>query len=129
MSTRTLKLNSFFPTVQSTVRTASNSEAKAAPARRRNSNWVGITSLLTLVLVTAGLGFYVYMINAYASKGYDLKKQQAAMQELTATEKRLVVEQAALGAIGKVNEVASATGMVPVTSEEFLAANQLSSAQ
>jgi hypothetical protein len=67
------------------------------------------------------------MINAYASKGYELKKQQAVMQELQETHKRLVIEQAASGSIVKINDVASAARMVPVTGEEFLVANQVSS--
>lgn len=71
--------------------------------------------------------FYVYMINAYASKGYELKKQQAIINELEETHKRLVIEQAASGSIVKINDVASSAQMVPVTGEEFLTANQVSS--
>lgn len=110
------------------VLVARASSASAAPSRTRpNLNgMVGFASAAGLLAVVVALGFYVYMINAYASKGYELKQQQAAMQEVTETNKRLVIQQAALGSIVKVNDVAATSGMVPVTGEEFLVANHLS---
>lgn len=100
-----------------------------APGRTRvrSANWVSMASALGVLTIAASFGFYVYMINAYASKGYELKKQQAVMKELEETHKRLVVEQAASGSIVKINDVASQARMVPVTGEEFLSANQVSS--
>ncbi len=95
-------------------------------SRLLSGNWVGAVSATGMVAVVVGMGFYVFMINAYASKGYELKRQQAVIEELTETHKRLVIEQAASGSIVKVNDVASTAGMVPVTGEEFLVANQIS---
>ncbi len=95
-------------------------------SRLLSGNWVGAASATGMVAVVVGMGFYVFMINAYASKGYELKRQQAVIEELTETHKRLVIEQAASGSIVKVNDVASTAGMVPVTGEEFLVANQIS---
>jgi hypothetical protein len=60
------------------------------------------------------------------TKGYEFKQQQAIIDELTETQKRLVIQQASLGSIVKVNDVASTAGMVPVTGEEFLVAKQIS---
>lgn len=101
--------------------------AKATGRKRfRNANWVSMVSAFGVVVIALSFGFYVYMINAYASKGYELKKQQAVMKELEETHKRLVIEQAASGSIVKINDVASAARMVPVTGEEFLVANQVS---
>lgn len=106
----------------------SNATRAAAPPRSSSTaSWLGLTSAVGLGVLAISFGFYVYMINAYASKGYELKKQQAVMKEIQETNKRLVVEQAAQGSIVKVNEVASAAQMVPVTGEEFLMANQISS--
>ncbi len=95
-------------------------------SRLLNGNWVGSVSAVGVVAIVVGMGFYVFMINNSASKGYELKRQQAAMEELTETQKRLVIQQAASGSIIKVNDVASTSGMVPVTGEEFLVANQIS---
>lgn len=106
----------------------SNASAKPAVKRSRifSSNWVGSFSTVGLVAVVAGLAFYVYGVNASASYGYELKRQQSVVQELTETQKQLVIQQAASGSIVRVNDVASTAGMVPVTSEEFLVANQIS---
>ena len=95
-------------------------------SRLLSGNWIGAVSATGMVSIVVGMGFYVFMINAYASKGYELKRQQAVIEELTETHKRLVIEQAASGSIVKVNDVASTAGMVPVTGEEFLVANQIS---
>lgn len=109
--------------------TRTNAHAKPSVAKRGRaftSNWVGTFSAAGLVVAVISLGFYVFMINAYASKGYELKRQQAVIEQLTETQKQLVIQQAASGSIVKVNDLASTAGMVPVTSEEFLVANQIS---
>ena len=145
MSSKTFKFNSIIPRITSVVKADSKPHKEApkratgrvlvartattAPARSRSgsNSWVALVSATSLVAIVIALGFYVYMINAYASKGYELKRQQASMQEAVEINKRLVVQQAALGSIVKVNDVAATSGMVPVTGEEFLVANQLSS--
>jgi cell division protein FtsL len=118
------------PRITSITKTKSLSKtAKSAGkpiARRSRSNWVGATNVFLIAAIVFSLGFYVYTINGSVSKGYELKQQQAVMEELNETQKRLMVQQAALGSIVKVNEVASTAGMVPVTGEEFLVASQLS---
>ena len=102
--------------------------AKKIASRNRinNVNLIRTVSVVGIATLALSFGFYVFMINAYASKGYELKKHQASIQELQETNKRLVVEQSALGSIVKINDVASAAHMVPVTGEEFLVANQVS---
>lgn len=131
-------LNSIIPRISSFTKTdalithqgqpkrASTRTSVRATARNFSTGWVGIASIVGLIAAIAGLGFYIYTINASASKGYDFKKQQAVVDELTATNKRLTIQQAALGSIVKVNDVAATSGMVPVTGQEFLVAGQLS---
>ena len=145
MSSKAFTFNTIIPRITSVVKSDAKAHKEAAPKRATgrvlvarstsaapsrsrvsNNSWVSLVSATGLVVIVVALGFYVYMINAYASKGYELKRQQAAMQEVVETNKRLVVQQAALGSIVKVNDVASTSGMVPVTGEEFLVANQLS---
>lgn len=110
--------------------TSSSGRAKTGALRSvsrfLNGNWIGSASFVGLAAIVVGMGFYVFMINASASTGYELKRQQSAMQELAETHKSLVIQQAASGSIVKVNDVASTAGMVPVTGEEFLVANQIS---
>ncbi len=118
-------INSFTTSPVRSTRTAVKS---ARP--RKPMNWSAVTSALStlcLVLSVIGVGSYIYFTNASVSKGYELKKEQAKVDELNEIQKRLVVQQAALGSIVKVNDVASTAGMVPVTNQEFLSANQLSS--
>lgn len=124
---RVLTMRSVKPTKAKTVSSlrAKNSPMKAL-SRFFSGNWVSYVSATSFVAVVVGMGFYVFMINAYASKGYELKRQQAVIEELTETQKQLVIQQAASGSIVKVNDVASTAGMVPVTGEEFLVANQIS---
>lgn len=105
---------------------AKSSSARRSLSRFLSGNWIGTVSAAGVLAIVVGMGFYVFMINNSASKGYELKRQQAVMEELTETQKRLVIQQAASGSIVKVNDVASTSGMVPVTGEEFLVANQIS---
>ena len=119
------------PRLTSITKTAVKSRraSTVAPvkARARSGAWVSTMSVLGVSAVVLSLGFYIYTINASVSKGYELKQQQVVMEELKETQKRLMVQQAALGAIVKVNDVASTSGMVPITDEEFLVPNHLSS--
>lgn len=92
----------------------------------RSSAWVSTASAAGLACLVALFGLYIYTINAYSAKGYELKKQQAAMADLEETHKQLMIKQASSGSILRINDVASAAKMVPVTGEEFLVANQLS---
>lgn len=131
---KTFALNSMIPRITSTTKSEVSSSRSglvsraARPARRRSlpKNLVSFISAASLTLIVLGMGFYVFMINASASKGYELKHQQALVDDLTETQKGLMIQQAALGSITKVNDVASTAGMVPVTGEEFLVANQIS---
>ena len=115
------------PKITSVNKSQAKSAKNTKSSRSSQTGWIGAVNVTAVVGIVFALSFYVYTINGSVSKGYDLKKQQAAMEELVETEKRLMVQQASLGAIVKVNEVASISGMVPVTNEEFLIAGQLSS--
>jgi hypothetical protein len=146
MSTKTFSFNTVIPRITSitksdskktvpnrakgkvlVVRSASSSSSRSNSRIKINaSSFVGFASAAGLVAIVVALGFYVYMINAYASKGYELKRQQAVIKELTDTNKKLVIQQAAQSSIVRVNDVAATSGMVPVTGEEFLVASQLS---
>lgn len=108
------------------VLTSNKVKSSSKRSRTFSTNWVGSFSLAGIFMIVAGLGFYVYGVNASASFGYDLKKQQAVIEKLSETQKQLVIQQAASGSIVKINDVASTAGMVPVTTEEFLVANQIS---
>ncbi len=123
MTSKATTLSGFTPRLSSVTKT----KAKSAKRCSRSTSLVSSVSFVGLCAVVLSLGFYIYTINASVSKGYELKQQQAAMEELKETQKRLMVQQAAMGAIVKVNDVASTAGMVPITDEEFLVANQLSS--
>jgi cell division protein FtsL len=148
MSSKTFSFNSVFPSITSITKTEKN--IKESPKRATGavlvkraskpvsnsrsrsrlswggSNLIGSLSAIGLIAIVAGLSFYIYTINASVSKGFELKQNQTALNDLQEVQKRLVVEQAALGSINKVNDVASTVGMVPVTNEEFLSTNQLS---
>ncbi len=144
MSSKSFSLTSVFPSISSVTKTEVKSKenlkratgsvlvkraskAVVLPrARTQHRNWVGALSAISLVAVVAGLSFYIYTINASVSKGFDLKQHQAEVNELLEVQKRLVVEQSALASINKVNDVASNSGMVAVTNEEFLTPTQLS---
>lgn len=142
MNSGSFRLSSIIPSISSVTKTTSgkvvsgnrttygraySAAATAGRSRVQTRNWVSRASALGAVAVVLGLGFYIYTINAAVSKGYELKAQQAVVKELQETQKRLVVQQAALGSIVKVNDLASTAGMVPVTGQEYLVANQLSS--
>jgi hypothetical protein len=101
--------------------------ATAAISRVQSTNFVPYISLAMVAAFIFMVGFHLFMINAYATKGLELKKHQQAVRELNSQQKTLMVEQSALGSISKVNDVAGIYGLVPVTDEEFLNTAQLSS--
>lgn len=146
MTSKSYTLTSFIPRITSVVKSEvktsratpkratgqvliNRSAAKPVRAtnRLRGGAWVSMVSAGALATLVMIFGFYIYSINTYASKGYELKKEQAQIKQLEETNKRLVIDQAASGSIVKINDVASADHMVPVTGEEFLVANQVSS--
>lgn len=137
---KSFSFNSIIPRINSVTKTdaasrkkgrafgsSSTSPARAPRTSIMSGNWVSTASALGLAAIVLGLGFYIYTINDSASTGFALKHQQNIIDELNETQKRLTVQQAALGSIVKVNDLASTAGMVPVTGEEFLVANQVSS--
>lgn len=150
MPSKTLSFTSILPSITSVVKTDVNikespkratgsvliakkaaksvSGAKGRTAGKSwvGSNMIGLFTVIGLVAIVVGTCSYIYTINASVSMGFNLKQHQTALNELLETQKRLVVEQSALGSINKVNDVASTAGMVPVTNEEFLSTNQLS---
>lgn len=121
------KINSKSP-ARLISRSSTGQVKQSRSTQRINSqSIIGYASALCLVLSIFGLGYYITATNASVKTGYDMKKQQLAIEELKQINKRLMVEQASMGSIVKVNDVASASNMVPVTGEEYLVANQLSS--
>ncbi len=98
-----------------TTTTISRSAANLVP-------FVSATAILAIVVM---LGFHLFMVNAYSGKGFELKRTQAAIAELTEQQKKLIVQQAELGSIMRVSDVAATYGLVPVTEEEFVTTNHL----
>lgn len=133
----TKALNSFaIPKVVSEIKTKNNSprykratilprSASAARIRASASQLVPYLSVSAIALVVLLFGFHLFMVNAYATKGFELKKHQQALRQLNDRQKTLLVEQSELGSISKVNDVAGIYGLVPVTNEEFLNSSQL----
>ncbi len=83
-------------------------------------------SVTAIAMIVFLFGFHLFMVNAYVTKGMELKKAQQAVRDLDTKQKTLLVEQSELGSITKVNDVANIYGLVPVTNEEFLNSTQLS---
>ncbi len=144
MNSKTLPFGIIFPKITSETKTASTvmPTAKAAKktvvaiprsaaiktARRSISfGWiVPLTSLASVAIIIGLLGFHLYIVNAYSSKGYELKRHQAAITELTDKQNQLLVQQAEMASINKVNDAANHLGLVPITHEEYITTNQLS---
>lgn len=100
--------------------------AKAAAPALSVGGAVPFVSALCLLGIIALVGFHLFIVNAYSSKGFELKRHQAAIVELTEQQKALLIKQADLGSIGKVNDSAELSGLIPITDEEYLSGNQLS---
>ncbi len=134
---KALSISSFIPTVSSETKVKINQpryrratvmprSAAQSTTRTSRANWVPYLSAAGLALAVIALGFHLYMVNAYAVKGYDLQRHQQAIRELSDQQKLLLVQQSELGSFSKVNDVASGSGLVPVTNEEFITTNQIS---
>jgi hypothetical protein len=63
----------------------------------------------------------------YAAKGYDLKKQQAKVRDLTAQHQQLIIKQAEIGSIAQLSSAAASESLVQITDEEFIHPKQLTS--
>jgi hypothetical protein len=141
MSIRSLALGGIIPwtksepklTAVSTVRrpTIISSRTIARPGTRTRSRLnlasaVPWLSFLAGFAVIAASGLYLFSINMYAAKGYDLKKQQALVRELTAKQQQLIIKQAEVGSIAQLNSAATAEQLVQITDEEFIQPKELS---
>lgn len=92
---------------------------------RAMQGMIPFVSIAAIAMIIGLLGFHLYMVNAYSGKGFELKRHQAAITDLTERQKQLLIEQAQLGSIMKVNDAATAFGLVPVSHEEYVTPNQL----
>jgi hypothetical protein len=133
---KALSIGTFIPTVKSETKTNSIAPkyrratilpraANSSVSRASSASWVPYLSAAALAGVVVTLGFQLFMVNAYATKGYELKRHQQAVRELGDEQKYLLVQQSEMGSISKVNDVAGLYGLVPVTDEEFLTTSQL----
>ncbi len=82
----------------------------------------GVASLLFLLVM------HVVWINVYSSKGFALKNVQNSIDEQTAIQKKLLVQQSLLNSSLSLGE-AGQRGLVPVTDVEHLAGNSLAQAK
>lgn len=133
---KALSIGTFIPTIRSETKTKSIApqyrratvmprSATATVSRPKAASWVPFLSAAALAAIIVTLGFQLYMVNAYATKGYELKHHQQTVRELGDEQKYLLVQQSEMGSISKVNDVAGLHGLVPVTDEEFLTTSQL----
>lgn len=136
MSTKTLILGISVPKVFSETKSAALPRARgqvlmartkstAVSSRTTQANLIPFISATVIVAIGVMLGFHLFTVNAYSSKGFELKRIQAAINQLTDQQKKLVVQQAELGSIVKVSDVAATYGLVPVTDSEFINTNHL----
>lgn len=144
MSIRSLTLGGILPRIKSETKTTNfkatpsrratiiMSRAVASPAvsrARRNFRvsavvpWLSAAACAAVIVVSA---MYLFSINLYSAKGYDLKKQQAIVRDLTARQQQLIIKQAEIGSIAQLNSAATAEQLVQITDEEFIQPRQLS---
>ncbi len=136
MSIKSLSLGFTIPKISSETKTASKPKSKnivvmtratrVTPKHRVAFNWVPMASAASIAMVVGLLGFHLFAVNAYSGKGFELKRHQSAIKTLTEDQKRLVVQQAEMSSIAKVNDVATEFGLVPITQEEFVNTSQYS---
>src|SRR5262245_1034871 len=114
---KALSIGSFIPGLSSETKTSFTQpryqratimpRSAAAPSRVSSRGILPYVSAGALAISLITLAFHLYMVNAYATKGYELKKHQQAIRELTDKQKYLLVQQSELGSISKVNDVAA----------------------
>ena len=138
MSTKTLSLSAIIPRIKSETKSAARpttnrravvvprAKATTAVSRAVARSFVPAVSVVGVMAIVSMIGFHLFMVNAYAAKGFELKRHQAAITQLTEQQKQLVVREAEMGSIMKVHDVAVEYGLVPIVKEEFLNTKQLS---
>lgn len=108
------------------VKPVTSVQKKSNRARLRSMDIVvPFASLASLFLIIGLAGFHLYSVNAYSSKGFELKRHQAVIAELTEQNKRLVVRQAEMGSIMQVSDTATQLGLVPIAHEEYIVSKQI----
>lgn len=142
MNTKSLSFGIVFPKIVSVTKTAvsapkTKSVSKKALVMPRTTPvklvlrgsffkmLVPVGSIVSIAMIVSMIGFHLFAVNSYSGKGFELKRHQAAIAELTDQQKRLVVLQAEMGSIMKVSDAANRFGLMPIANEEYITSNQL----
>lgn len=105
---------------------SSRGSAKVSRAAVKLNNQLAlpIVSMALSAVVLSLLVLQVYWVNNYAGKGIALTEIQNSIQQRTELQKKLLYQQAQLNSSITFADV-SKTGLVPVTTEEYLTTTQL----
>jgi hypothetical protein len=138
MSTKTLSLSGFLPAFIKENKTITHRSGHYAPAARpairrrgRTHTLRGLAgtmspsgiSNLSLALVGAVVMvavLYIFGINTYAAKGYEIKALQNQITQAQIQSDSLTLKTAELSSMTNIDQAVVATHLVPVTAEEFL---------
>lgn len=101
-------------------------QSSVKPKRSVPRNFVPVFSFAGIIALVVMSAFHLFAVNAYAGKGFEIRRAQAKIMELEDKNKTLLVQQAEMGSITRLGDVAVSYGLVPVTNEEFLSGSQLS---
>lgn len=108
------------PTATTTVRSS-----RVASAHRLGV-LTHITAYALVVMNVALTVSYFIGVNAYAAKGYEIKKMQNHIFRLEEQYKKLTIKTSEVGSIAKIQDDPALTGFVPVGTAEFVQSAQYS---
>lgn len=100
---------------------ASRSTAKPSfkSAAKLNGHVVPMLSAGFLVAIVGMMALHLFWVNTYSSKGFELDRVQAGIEEQTEVQKKLLVKQSLMSSTVSLSDL-SGTGLVPVTDSETL---------
>lgn len=84
-------------------------QMKSKSNHATKSNW---TTWVFALLALFGL-FYLLLVNSLSTKGYEIKKLEKRIVELSEVQKRLGLESAALQSVQQIEEMVKVLNLVP----------------
>jgi hypothetical protein len=117
---KTLALHNFF-----SLSAPSRSAAVRRAAVAKPAAWQVGTAIGFGIVAVALLGSYLVSVNSYAARGYEIKKLQTQMAQLTEANQRLNVKVAQVSSMVAVQSQLAGADFIPAGTPQFLQVNQM----
>jgi hypothetical protein len=99
---------------------------KIVKTKSENSSMMFLAGVLLVAINVILLGSYIYGVNDYASKGYEIQKLQNTLSALNVSNKQINLQIAQASSMVSIQNDFLSANFVPATTAKFLQVNQFS---